>query len=175
MNLEFYQVDLLGIENVILDVRNNSGGYPRIVSRLFGYLAKELQPYYDENTPHDELQDIIPWREPHFDGNLYTIMSGYSFSATGQLLALLKYQDIGVFIGEESGGLYNLSFKAVEVELSNTGLRLLTTTETATIVVEGLTFDRGIMPDYEMYPTLDDFLYDEDSIMEFIINLINSN
>ena len=71
--------------------------------------------------------------------------------------------------------LYNLSFKAVEVELSNTGLRLLTTTETATIVVEGLAFDRGIMPDYEMHPTLDDFLYDEDSIMEFVINLIEQN
>ena len=60
----------------------------------------------------------------HFNGNLYILINGGSFSATGLLISLLKYNHIGQFIGEESGGSYITSANKFQrnIELPNTKL-----------------------------------------------------
>lgn len=52
------------------------------------------QHYYSPKTRH------------HFDGNIYLLQGGYTFSAATMFIAALKNQDNVTIIGEESGGGY---------------------------------------------------------------------
>lgn len=68
--------------------------------------------------------DIVNRNESHYNSDIYTLINGVSFSSTGYLLALMKYQSIGHFIGEESGGSYACSDSSSNHLLSNTRIIL---------------------------------------------------
>ncbi|XMB72964.1 S41 family peptidase [Mycoplasmatota bacterium WC30] len=171
----FLKVDTDGIENVILDVRDNGGGDPMVTSHLFNYLAKVSQPYFSASVPdyYSGLKTDVPFEEPHFNGNLYTIMNGLSGSSSGHLLALLKYQDIGVFVGVESGASYVVTDSTLGYTLFRTGLNLRISRQAWDVAVSGLEFGRGIMPDYEYELSLSDYLSVEDEILQYTIGLID--
>lgn len=172
----FQTVETEGIQNVILDVRDNGGGDPMVTSFLFNYLAKEEQPYFSSTVPsyYSGLQSNVPFNEPHFDGNLFTIMNGLSGSSTGHLLALLKFQDIGVFVGEESGASNVVTDSTVGYTLWNTKLNYRLSQQIWDVAVSGLTEGRGIMPDYEYKLTLSDYLSNEDELLLYTIGLIDN-
>lgn len=165
------------IDNVILDVRDNGGGDPVVSSYLFSYLAKESQPYFSDSVPdyYNGLQTDVPLNEPHFDGNLYTIMDGGSASSTGHILALLKYQDIGVFVGEESGSSYLATDSSQEYSLYYTGLNLRMSREVWDVAVTDIELGRGIMPDYEYELALSDYLSENDELLLYTISLIEES
>ncbi|MBU1144586.1 MAG: hypothetical protein KJ971_01845 [Firmicutes bacterium] len=171
----FLTVESEGIQNIILDVRDNGGGDPMITSHLFNYLAKEEQAYFSQDVPnyYSGLKNIIPFLEPHFEGNLFVIMNGESGSSSGHLLALLKYQEVGVFIGEESGASYVVSDSTIGHALNNTKLNFRLSQQIWDVVVSGLTVGRGIMPDYEYNLSLSDYLSDEDDLLLYTISLID--
>ncbi len=173
----FEEVANQEIQNIILDLRGNSGGDPRTASRLFSYLAKESQPYFSASSPnyYTGLKSDVPLTEPHFDGNLYTVINGECFSTTGHFLALLEYQDIGGFIGEESGASFRCSDTSGDYILFNTGFRLHSSNVIWEVAVSGLELGRGIMPDYEVSLSLDDIINNEDSILNYVINLITES
>lgn len=172
----FQRVEDDGIENIILDLRDNGGGDPMISSYLFRYLAIESQPYFSDSTPnyYPSLKINMPLLEPHFDGELYTIMNGASGSSSGHLLALLKYQNIGVFIGEESGASYVVSDSSRLYNLSHTRIQFNLSSEVWDVAVSGLVKGRGIMPDYEYDLLLSDYLSVKDEILLFTIDLLSN-
>jgi hypothetical protein len=171
----FLEVKEKGIGNVILDVRGNSGGDPMITSHLFSYLQKEPHPYFAPESPnyYRGLKEDIPAAENHFGGNLYILMDGGSFSSTGHLISLLKYQGVGTFIGEESGGHYVCTDSSRDRTLSNTNLNFHYSTEAWKVAVEGLEPGRGIMPDHGIVPGIEDYLSNRDPAMEYALSLIN--
>jgi len=170
----FLDVAEKGIGNVILDVRGNGGGDPYITSHLFSYLENEPYPYFSTESPnyYSGLNDPIPMAENNFGGNLYILIDGGSFSSTGHLIALLDYHDIGTFIGVESGASYICTDSSRDADLPNTGAHFHYSTQAWSVAVEGLTHGRGIMPDYEIQPTIDDVLKGTDPLMEFVLDTI---
>lgn len=171
----FREVKDKQIEDIILDVRDNWGGDPMITSHLFSYLEKTPQPYFAKSAMdyYKGLKSDIPLAENHFEGNIYTLMNGGSFSSTGHLLALLKYQGIGTFIGEESGGSFACTDASKNHTLKNTGIQYRASTLVWEVATEGLVAGRGIMPDYEITQTLAQYVDNVDIVKEFAVKLIN--
>jgi Peptidase family S41 len=109
-------------------------------------------------NPDMRLQYPKPNR---FKGNVYILMNGQSGSTTAEFLAVAKYNKVGIFIGEESGGAYEggNGGNFIHLELPNTKI------EIGTPVVSGETNvdipkqkGRGTMPDYFISNTIEQLL-----------------
>lgn len=171
----FQQVETEEIENIILDIRGNGGGDPMVTSRLFSYLAKTTQPYFSRaSSYYPGLHLDIPMSEPHFNGNLYTLIDGLCGSSCGHFAALLKYQEVGIFLGEETGGSFSCTDSSTNYALTNTHLIFRSSTYVWTVVTEGLTPGRGILPDVSIINTFADDLANIDAVMQYSISLIEN-
>ncbi len=169
----FARVKADGIPAVILDVRDNSGGDPYVAAHLFSYLAGAAQPYFADSAPgfYPSLKRTVPLADGRFGGRLLVLMNGGSFSTTGHLLALLRSQSVGIFVGEESGGSFACTDASQTYTLRRTGLRFRSSTMVWEVAAPGLEPGRGIMPDYPVQPELEDFLSGQDSILDFALRL----
>lgn len=110
----------------------------------------------------------------HYNGDLYVLINGYSFSASSLLAANLHGINRAVFIGEETGGGYNKCTAGIIplVTLPETRVKLrlplIKIAPAKTRDLEG----RGVFPDYKVLPTLDDLLSNKDSELDFTLKLI---
>ena len=162
------------ISNLILDLRGNWGGTPGPAAELLSYLISEPTPFLDKNNHFlmFKYKRPIQPQEYRFEGSLYTLIDGASFSITGHLLALLKYNNIGTFVGEESGGGFMCTDGSRETALRNTKVRLYSSTMSFRAATIGQTEGRGILPDHEVIPSLADYLNGTDAVMKKTLKLI---
>lgn len=95
-----------------------------------------------------------PATKHHYDGKLYLIQGGYTFSAATMFIAQLKGQSNVKVLGEESGGGYygNSAMHIPKITLPNSGLMV-------SLPLYRLVMDkdrpkgRGIIPDIEIKPS----------------------
>lgn len=157
----FHAIEEAGVEQLILDLRNNSGGriqksvllgryladsafrvadsvsavsldfpYPQYVQahwfyQMFGWVIASrgadgrLHMKSTERTWHK------PKKKNHFDGPLYVLTSGRSFSATVLFLNYIQNRSKLVTVGEETGGSArgNSAVLIPDITLPNTGIR----------------------------------------------------
>lgn len=108
----------------------------------------------------------------HFKGDVYILISGLSFSGGSEFAALAKNHTKAHFIGEETGGGYygNTSGYFINYTLPNS--KLTGRIPLIKFVVEGkqngIPFGRGVMPDHEIQPKIDEYLSGYDAEMEFV-------
>jgi hypothetical protein len=79
-------------------------------------------------------------------------------------------------VGQETGGGYygNTSGFFVVAVLPHTGIEVTTPQWSYYMAVSGYPHpDRGVLPDYEVVPTIDDILQNRDAEMEFTLDLIH--
>ncbi|WP_343523655.1 S41 family peptidase [Pedobacter sp.] len=113
-----------------------------------------------------------------FKGDVYILISGLSFSGGSEFAALAKNYTKARFIGEETGGGYygNTSGYFIRYTLPNS--KLTGRIPIIKFVVEkketGIPFGRGIMPDDEVQPKIEEFLSGYDTEMEFVKKLIKN-
>jgi C-terminal processing protease CtpA/Prc len=95
----------------------------------------------------------------NFKGKVYVLINGGSFSASSVISSNLKSTKRAIFVGEETGGAYNGTVAAqmplVQLPNSKVNLRIglaLVSASGKTAENEG----RGIFPDKEIIPTLED-------------------
>jgi C-terminal processing protease CtpA/Prc len=111
-----------------------------------------------------------------FKGKIYVLINGASFSASSIISSNLKGSKRAVFVGEETGGTYNgtvagrmPTFKLPNSYL-NLKLGLMLNAPHHKTEVEG----RGIFPDKEIIPTLEDRIKGNDPEMEWILEDIKT-
>jgi hypothetical protein len=112
--------------------------------------------------------------EPNFDGELYILINGGSFSATGEFTSIVHHHQRATFIGEECGAGYygNTSGMMVMLELPNSGLRVRIPFVRYTMAASGYEpFDHGLVPEHYVEPTIDDVLAGRDVAMEYALRL----
>lgn len=175
MDNYFERINKENVPNLIIDLRGNIGGDPYSAAHLLRYLTDEPIQYFEKPSATDFYDEISVPREPHennFKGNIYTLIDGGGFSTTGHLCSLLEYHDIGVFIGEETGGSFACTDGSGDAMLSNTMLIPHGSVALFETAVSGLTPGRGIMPDHEVIPTIEDYLSGRDAVMEYAISLM---
>jgi hypothetical protein len=101
-----------------------------------------------------ETKEFEPAKKDHFNGNVYLLQGGLSFSATTMFLSYLKGQPNVKLVGEETGGGYygNSAMHIPTIKLPNTGLQV-------SLPMYRLVMDanrpkgHGIMPDIEIDPS----------------------
>jgi len=177
LNTFFKDIRENKIEHLILDLRDNIGGNPDNSAYLFRYLISKESTYYVKNfVPRwDYLKDPLEPFKNYFTGRLYILINGGSFSSTGLLCSLLKYHNIGVFIGQETGGSFACGSLYPYILLFNTQIKLHYTRDIVKTAVSGLKAGRGIMPDYVIAPTIEDYVISRDPEMEYAVGLINTS
>jgi hypothetical protein len=113
--------------------------------------------------------------EPNFEGDVYILINGGSFSATGEFTSVVHHHGRATFVGEECGAGYygNTSGLMVALELPNSGLRLRIPLVRYTMAVAGYEpLDRGLIPEHHVEPTIEDVLAGRDTVMEYALGLI---
>ncbi len=115
-------------------------------------------------------------KQNHFDGKVYVLINGYSFSASALISANLKQINRATFVGQETGGAYNgcvagsipiLNFPNSKLKL-RMGLYPVVPNAHSDIV------GRGIFPDFEVKPTIEDIISGKDKELEWVMNDIKT-
>lgn len=201
------------IKNLVIDLRNNGGGWDSSGVLLFTYLINKTSRYYvrqhtitdssdflkysdiskeDLATIHEQLAKepdgtftLKPQYTPgvslqnpkpdHYTGKVYFLINGASGSTTSEFIAAAQGNDLGVFIGEESGGCH---------EGGNGGsfLHLVLPTTKITINTPLVYYEnggkpvavkgRGTMPEYDVPDDMGYLLVGRDTQKEFVLKLI---
>jgi C-terminal processing protease CtpA/Prc len=112
-----------------------------------------------------------------YSGKVYILINGGSFSVTSEFASVAHYLKRAKFIGEETGGGYygdnSGTFVIVTLPYSrmNIGIPMLA----YYTAVKNYPFkDRGIIPDYEVNPVIEDIMMKKDTVLSFTEKLIEN-
>lgn len=135
--------------------------YKKYMQNWFGYwfIMNLTATKTDDGLIHNrffETYNFKPKRKHHFNGNIYIIQGGYTFSAATMFASSLKGQKNVTIVGEETGGGYygNSAMHLPTIVLPNTKIKV-------GLPIYRLVMDknrpkgRGIHPDIEIQPSSD--------------------
>jgi Peptidase family S41 len=122
---------------------------------------------------------ILTPAEPRPDayaGKLYILTGGLTYSGASEFASIVKgNRQQAIFIGEETGGGYygNTSGFVIKLTLPNSQIIIRIPLLKFVVEVGGDTpFGRGVIPDYEIEPTIDEYLNGVDAEMNYALKLI---
>jgi hypothetical protein len=110
-----------------------------------------------------------------FEGKQYYLIDGICFSSTGHFTSLLKYYELGTFVGEEAGATFTCNDASHDMVLKNTRYRIQSARHTFATAVFGFPLDQGIMPDHYVRQTIEEVIIGHDAVMDYTLNLINAD
>lgn len=110
----------------------------------------------------------------NFKGNVYVLINGLSFSVTTEFCAIAQSNHRAVFIGEETGGGFygNTSGRFIDVSLPYSSITIhIPAVKYSMSVNYKKNKDRGIIPDYQVIPTMKDLVEKNDTVLNFALKL----
>lgn len=118
-----------------------------------------------------------PRSSNHFNGQVYCITGGYSFSATTLFLNAVRGQDNVQLVGEETGGgeYGNSAVFLPEIKLPYSKFRVRLPVFRLVVDKNLPKSGRGIMPDIHVPPSIDAIKKQQDNKMEKVKELIKAN
>ncbi len=131
-----------------------------------GWLMTEKYPMVGVRKPS----------ENYFDGTVYVLIDGGSFSATAAFCATADFYKRATFIGEETGGAAEGDTGGEDIgpTLPESHLHFNIETESYFSVVDKSNRRRGTLPKYAVMQTIDDLAKGRDTVLEFTRELIRS-
>lgn len=137
-----------------------SGPYDRYIKKHFLYHTAMLfvtrkRKDHNYHFTHFERHYYKPRSRNHFDGNIYIIIGGNSFSATTLFAYAMKHQKNVTIVGEETGGgsYGNTAWMIPDVVLPQTKVRFRLPLFRLVMDQAALAAGKGITPDIEVVPT----------------------
>lgn len=205
----FAEINQRGVEQLVIDMRENGGGDPEPTIELFSHLYDKPFVFYKKmftitnKIPNPKLYKgpifLFNWQakfklkregdifrvknvaglksyEPakeQFTGEVIVLVDPYSFSATGEMTAILKEYDRVTFVGEEPGGNPNTNTSGVMLPLTlpNSQIRVTIPLVVFQMNVSFENTKRGIIPDYPLRNSIDDEIKGRDAVMEYVKEL----
>lgn len=170
------------VSKLVIDIRGNQGGNDENGELLYAYLTPKPFYYYaaQESTTekftesgHPNLARQYP-KEANFSGKVFFLTDGRSFSASAEFAAVSRSNKRGLFIGEETGGGYygNTSGDEIFLDLPNSHISCRIPMIKYTSAVRVAAFpDRGVIPDYPVYPEIGDFTDHKDRQMDYALKI----
>ena len=152
-------------------------GYPFFyttssITDLLSVSKKQNGKYYYSHSSSKRKQP----NKNRFTGKIYVLANGGSFSASCILLSNLQGSERALVVGEETGGAYNGSVAGRMLTKTLPASKLKLTVGLQAIQphyksdIEG----RGIFPDKEIVPTIENQIKQQDPELEWIISQISS-
>ena len=177
------------IENLIIDIRKNSGGNSELGDELFQYISpvpfaqfgkttvkysdilKQFYKTYNNwefsnpNGIEVKNSDLIELKENNlrYKGNVFLLISHYTFSSAADFSWAFKYFKMGTVIGEETGGMAVCFGDIIIPELPNSGLDYSISWKK--FYCYGATDD-------DIHGTLPDYNIEAEKALDFTIDLI---
>jgi hypothetical protein len=114
-------------------------------------------------------------KKNHFDGKVYFLMDGGSYSATTFTMALAYDMGIGTFIGQPPGGANWGSFASTwnNFKLPNSKIVVHMPLFKLTHSLPNQRSKSFVLtPDYEVDYSLEDFMNEKDAVLDFTLDLI---
>lgn len=162
------------VQHLIIDVRDNKGGKKEFGDAMLPFvLPKKRQGHYREliawngKVTNAYFPKLNKWR---FKGKIYILANGSTFSTASHIAKYLKEFANAVIIGEETGSRYE-GFAAGnyhEVTLPNSKIKIRVPNKWVKNIISDKqqTTNRGVLPDYEIIPTIDDWINKKDPVLE---------
>lgn len=118
-----------------------------------------------------------PKQKHHFNGQVYLVQGGYTFSAATMFEATLKGQKNVTLIGEETGGGYygNSAMHLLNIQLPHSKLRIILPMYRLVMDKNRIKNGRGVMPDIPVYPSSQAIRKGIDPKMEEVKKCIKTN
>ncbi|RLD21401.1 MAG: hypothetical protein DRI71_09045 [Bacteroidetes bacterium] len=138
-----------------------------MMEKQFGVLEPKDDIYY---LPGEKF--LVDPTKPQFEGDLYLLTNGFSFSATSAFIALIQENELGLVVGETPGG----AFDAVNagppmfIELPNSKIRLYYRIIGTRYNVGGNKVSTKV--DVKIDNTLESFINGIDVQMEYVLEMI---
>ncbi len=197
------------IDNLVIDLRNNGGGYVGDALFLLSYLvekpislgaqkktysklsfrknlsnrfsifaSKLFLPLFTKTSKENGEKyfriKFKPNTKRHFDGNIYVLINGGSFSASCIVGSYLQDQELATFIGRETGGGKNGSSAIVMpyLNLPHTKVRVRFPLYRVYHEISAANIGRGILPDFPVEYNIEAVLKKRDLDMEKVYELV---
>jgi len=162
------------INNLIIDIRGNGGGSPECANHLLRYISSSpYQYFHNQNIGYPELKKEILPSGKNYKGKSYMIIDGGCGSTSGHLASLVKYYKPAILVGETSGATYKCHDNSTNIALPNTRLNLHIARNTFKTAVTGMSVSTGVIPDIIIEKSLDDWIYETDSVMDSLYQIIS--
>jgi hypothetical protein len=140
----------------------------------------------DKETNRYILKNKAGWHKlinpdnPHFNGKIYILINGWTFSGASDFAAIADYNGSEkiIFIGEETGGAYygNNSGDWLQLVLPNSKIKISMPVRFYLLAVsDHQPEDRGIIPDFQVESNINDILREIDKPMQFTLNYIEKS
>jgi C-terminal processing protease CtpA/Prc len=156
--------------------RNTYGHYIQnnFFNRLFIAFFTKRKTDGDYHFGYFERHYFKPKKHNHFNGKVYVLIGGNSFSATTLFTGSIIKQDNVIVVGEETGGgaYGNTAWLIPDVTLPETGIRFRLPLFRLVIDKNYPKTGKGVQPEVEVKPTVDAIRrgadYKLDKVMEMI-------
>ena len=170
---KFVEIQKENIRHLIIDFRMNDGGPSYAGIHLLKYLFDRPFKYWSSTAFKDESIELYEPFENRFIGNLYVLIDGNCSSTTPHVLAAIKANNLGILIGEEPNG-NHLTFGGQKwFQLSNSGIKYCVGRNRYVAAATDFTKGVGILPDHNITQSIDDYLKDKDSVLDYTLDLVN--
>ncbi|MCT4544313.1 MAG: S41 family peptidase [Vallitalea sp.] len=164
---EFFDyVESNNINNILVDLRNNIGGYLYVIDMFLSYINGNVKNYTfaDGSSIFNEHK-----RKQLYNGNIYVATSNKTFSAAGIFTGIMKYNKLATIIGEPTA-----NSNKIYGELSNKKklkhTRFKYCYSTGKFIFENVEYKDSIYPDINIPLTRSHIINDIDPIEEWINN-----
>lgn len=168
----FAQLKEKKTKHLILDLRRNGGGDPVVANRLLSYLASDSYTYFDQGIGYNALKQLTEPNQDRFTGEVYLLVDGKIGSTSGHLTSLVRYLNLGAFVGEGTGATYFCAGNSSKSILRNSRIEIRLGQGAFSTAVEGLARGKAIEPNLPFSPSIEQVTADLDGVMDFALNHI---
>lgn len=179
----FTEFNSKGLQHLIIDLRDNTGGRNEFANAIVPYIMKQ-------NSTDEYMKKTISWAGKEkvyklpkpskqvFKHNIYVLVNGKTYSAGSSLTRYLKEYGNATVIGTETGTRYDGFAAGSEhnIILPNSNITIGIPRYHILFPKSKIQqkFNRGLIPDYEINYTFQDYLENRDLHKEKAIEIIKS-
>ena len=149
---------------LIVDLRNNDGGNSANSEEIAKYLIREKQ------IASVSRKNLKPATN-HYEGKLIVLIGVKTFSAAESFVLDLKESGNAILIGSKTAG--HTGNRPTNFTTRHGTFFRMPTLRPPQVSPKGRLMDGGFHPHFEVYLTVDDYLNDVDTVLEFAINKIS--
>jgi len=187
MESAFTQIHEDGVQNLIIDIRSNGGGFYEKVDFLMSYLTD--QPYQEcawsllaplggklsSGPRKSECELRKPFNTSlRFQGKLYLFIGPNTFSAAITFASILQDYHVATLIGEETTDSASYcAFISPSFPLPRTKLSYILSTK-CVVRPSGVLDNNPVIPDIVVKTTIEDQIAGRDSVLDYTLNMIRN-